>query len=151
MSTQLYFSLTGNYAERKRKLSEFTREYLEAATLDEIYNDFLRDKSNYKETDQNQIIPGGKRLPYIGWFWRHLEFSSGALPIGHCGEFIGFMANNKWDYPERSTTPEEFAAIMEVVDEAMRLNSEGGDLREIWKNTYNKLDELWPLLQSMKI
>lgn len=150
MDTNLYWNLRGNYAERKRFLSGMSKDFLEAAILDEEYNNFLRDYADYK-SDENDPRGHGKRLPYIGWYWRHLNFSSGSLPIGNCGAFIGFMANNKWYYDERKTTPEEFAAIVEIVDEAMRLNSEGGDLATIQKNTHEKLDELWPLLQTMAV
>lgn len=150
MDTNLYWALRGSYVERKAILASWSVERLQASILDGEYNDFMRSRSDYADGDK-QERPSGKRLPYIGWYWRHLPFSSGTLPIGDCGEFIGFMANNKWDYPERNMTPAEFSATMEIVDEAMRLDQQGGDLREIVARTRAKLDELWPLLQSMTI
>lgn len=53
---------------------------------------------------------GGKAVPYIGWFWRHVDFDD-----GECHELgilpgiedpfdsndkprVGFMVNNKWGY-----------------------------------------------------
>lgn len=150
MDTNLFWALSGTYDERKTELESWSAERLRASILDSEYNGFMSGRSDYKDGDKEER-PGGKRLPYIGWYWRHLTFSSGTLPIGDCGSFIGFMANNKWDYPERDMTPAEFAATMAIIDEAMRLNQQGGDLREIMARTYAKLDELWPLLQSMKI
>ena len=150
MDTNLYWRLRGDYAKRKEALSGFSREFLEAAILDGEYNDFLRERADFKDTDTD---PNGygKRLPYIGWFWRHLEFSDGHLPIGNCGQFIGFMPNNKWDYPERLTTADEFASIIKIIDEAMTLNAQGGDLSKIISSTNAKLDELWPLLQTFSV
>jgi hypothetical protein len=150
MDTNLYWQLRGDYANRKKKLSEYTREALEAAILDAEYNDFLRTRSDYAE-GESQTRPGGKKLPYIGWYWRHLQFSDGYLPLGNCGDFIGFIANNKWDYPERKTTSEEFEKIMVIIDEAMRLNQEGGNVAEINKNTANKLDELWNYFSTLNV
>lgn len=61
------------------------------------------------------------------------------------------MANNKWDYPERTTTPEEFAAIMALIDAAMVENGRGGILADIVKAVNAKLDELWDYLQTLKV
>lgn len=148
--TNLYWNLRGNYEARKKKLSSFSKKFLEDAILDQEYNNFLRDWADYKDDDTAKNTHG-KRLPYIGWYWRHLNFSSGSLPIGNCGSFIGFIANNKWNYNERLTTPEEFSAIMAIIDEAMRLSTEGGILSKIVERTEEKISELWPLLQTMKV
>lgn len=148
--TNLYWQLRGTYAERKEKLSKMSREYLEAAILDSEYNEFLRARADY-HVDEHDKHNHGKRLPYIGWFWRHLEFSDGTLPIGDCGQFIGFIANNKWNYSERLTTSDEFARIMTIIDEAMALNQQGGLMKEIVDNTNAKLDELWDYLQTLEV
>lgn len=150
MDTNLYWSLRGNYGERAAKLKEFSREQLEASILDREYNDFLRGRADYSESEHDPHGLG-KRLPYIGWFWRHLSFSSGSLPIGNTGEVVGFMPNNKWGYPERMTTAEEFARIMEIIDAAMIEDAKGGLLSEIIKNTNAKLDELWDYLQTIQV
>lgn len=150
MSINLYWSLRGSYTERKEKLASFPREFLENAILDSEYNKFLRSRSDYHK-DERDKHGHGKRLPYIGWSWRHLGFSSGSLPLGDCGQFVGFMPNNKWDYPERETTPEEFATIMKIIDEAMVADQQGGDVSKIIKNTNAKLDELWDYLQGLSI
>ena len=49
----------------------------------------------------------GKRLPYIGWFWRDVDWSRddcvlGIIPRGADGNdkpLVGFMESNKWGYP----------------------------------------------------
>lgn len=148
--TNLYVRLNGNYQQRKESLANASKEYLECAILDSEYNKFLSDRADYSDHEKD-AHGHGKRLPYIGWYWRHLEFSSGLLPIGDCGDFIGFMANNKWDYPERDLTPEEFDKVMEIIDEAMRLSKQGGCLADIIKETNDKLDELWDYLQTLEV
>lgn len=149
MDTNLYWCLRGPFSERTEKLEAMSKEYLEAAILDTEYNDFLRSHADLG--DDEDIHGHGKRLPYIGWFWRHLRFHSKRLPIGNCGSFIGFIENNKWDYPQRHTTEDEFASIIAIVDEAMRLDQEGGQLSEIVARRNSKLNELWPLLQMMTV
>lgn len=146
--TSLYFNLRGTYAERKQQLSEWPRDYLESAILDGEYNDFLRDRADYRETD-NDPTGHGKRIPYIGWFWRHVEFSRGTFPIGFTSDFNGFMENNKWGYNERNATPDEFAAILTIIDEAMLANQQGGQLSQIIANTNAALERLWDYFQTL--
>lgn len=151
MDTNLYWRLRGTYAERKAKLAEFPREFLEAAILDSEYNEFIRGRANFRDGDKDSN-GSGKRVPYIGWFWRHVAFSNlTSVPIGNCGEFIGFIENNKWDHPERTLTAEEGAKVMEIIDEAMRLNQQGGELGEIERSTNAKLGELWDFMQTLTI
>ncbi len=57
----------------------------------------------------------GKVIPYIGWFWRNVDFTR-AISLGYTTEgeeewdapdFVGFMENNKWGYPEVTCTLEQ--------------------------------------------
>lgn len=148
--TNLYLQLRGSYAERKATLAAEDRAWLEAAILDGEYNDFLRDLADYRE---GAVDPHGhgKRVPYIGWYWRHVAFSAGTFSIGNCGDFIGFMENNKWGYPERLVTPDEFAAVMAIIDAAMVANSRGGRLDQIVAATHAEIDRLWDYLQTLEI
>ena len=148
--TNLFWNLRGDYATRKEKLASWSKEDLAACILDSQYNEFLRARADYEDGYEDPH-GHGKRLPYIGWFWRHLEFSDGALPIGNCGDFIGFIRNNKWNYPERMTTPSEFAEIMSIIDNAMFENEKGGDLKENVRNTNNELSRLWDYMQTSVI
>lgn len=52
----------------------------------------------------------GKAIPYIGWYWRCVDFDQ-PISFGDCGDFVGFMENNKWDYPEFTLTPEQDAEV----------------------------------------
>lgn len=143
MDTNLYWNLRGTYAERKAKLEQMSPEYLRAAILDAEYNDFLSARSDASEGDGDYAeIPNHKRIPYMGWFWRHLDFHTGRLPIGFGDGYIGFMANNKWDYHERNTTPEEFNTIMGFIDAAMLADQQGGALNVIIDNTRAELKKL---------
>lgn len=50
----------------------------------------------------------GKVVPYMGWWWRDIDFDAPTVPLGRTNEnvssseqLVAFMANNKWYYPER--------------------------------------------------
>lgn len=149
--TSIYFNVRGSMEEKKEKLSGMPKEWLEAAILDGIYNKFLAENDSYAD-DERDKHGHGKRVPYIGWFWRHIEFSElNCIPIGDCGDFVGFMANNKWDYPERYLTEGEAKRVIGIIDEAIALSQKGGAVSEIWKATYNKLDELWDYMQTLEV
>ena len=78
----------------------------------------------------------GKSIPYIGWFWRYVDFSQD-IDIGNCGDFVGFMVVNKWDHPERLMTEAEKNSIRTIID------SESSD-RE-------KCDDIWELMQEWEV
>lgn len=140
-----------NYAERKAFLESRSKEWLEASILDQEYNSFL---GKYADYDEDEYDPRGhgKRLPYIGWYWRSVQFSVPTLiPIGHCGDFIGFMENNKWDYPSRYLTEEEAMKLIQIIDEAKAIWEGGGNLAEMIAGRNAKLDEIWEFMQSLKI
>jgi hypothetical protein len=82
-------------------------------------------------------MSGGKRIPYIGWYWRNVDFtqpfSLGRTRIeasvfeqihglrGHHGPgWAGFMENNKWDYPEWTVTEPQAVAIVQALREAVK-------------------------------
>jgi len=148
--TDLYWRLRGSYSDKKDQLSKEPREWLEATILDDQYNDFLRSRSDADEKDDDYAdILNGKRIPYMGWFWRHLEFSDGHLPLGFDQGYVGFMANNKWDHHERNTTPEEFSKIMGFIDDAMVAEQRGGELRSIESDVRSHLKLLRDYLQTL--
>lgn len=126
-----------------------------SALIDELINRDLNGLvSRYADADDGEDsegLYGGKRVPYIGWFWRNVDFANGTFYIGDCGEFVGFMENNKWDYPERPLTPDEAAQVTAIICEAFRLSNEGGQLSQIIANTKEKLAELGPLLQTFPL
>lgn len=89
-------------------------------------------------------IQGGKCIPYIGWYWRYVDFeaesySFGIIPIDTpsatiCGgdgvekpigpfsqsPLVGFMENNKWGHPyARQLSPEEWAEVKRLLEVAV--------------------------------
>jgi|JI9StandDraft_1071089.scaffolds.fasta_scaffold73457_5 hypothetical protein len=96
----------------------------------------------------------GKSFPSIGWFWRTVNFDDptykfGYIPIGtpewtcsggdtethgprRTDVFVGFMENNKWDYPyTRKLTTEEWAKCRSLIETACQSTSEA-TLRAVW-------------------
>lgn len=81
----------------------------------DILNDRIRELENKDAFFGGPMAKHGKALPYIGWFWRTVDFDQ-PITLGDCGGFIGFMENNKWGYEEWVTTPEQSATIRQLVD-----------------------------------
>lgn len=66
---------------------------------------------------------GGKCIPYIGWYWRDVDFDAetyrfGVIPDGD-GSLIGFMENNKWGYSRVEADETEWAEIKQLLVEAV--------------------------------
>lgn len=147
----LYSTLTGSYEEIIKTLEATPKWKLDKLIIDEYYNNFLKSYADYEEGDAN-YSETGKRIPYIGWFWRDVEFSKPMeIPIGDCEGFIGFMVKNKWDYPERYLTLEESTKVIQIIDEAIVLSKQGGMLDKIMKDVDNKLQELWVYMQTLTV
>lgn len=70
---------------------------------------------------------GGKAIPYIGWYWRTVNFDKvdgyyfGVLPIYKSDweennkKQIGFMENNKWDYDEIHANADQWKKIKKLL------------------------------------
>lgn len=65
---------------------------------------------------------GGKPIPYVGWFWREVDFDRegtfcfGVIPA--CdgdGDLVGFMQDNKWGYPYVVAEPGQWEKIKALV------------------------------------
>lgn len=90
---------------------------------------------------------GGKSIPYIGWYWRTVNFDSkdyhfGILPYeGTLDDNdivkVGFMENNKWDYHYIYCPPEKWKKIKTLLEIA------------VTKPTTNKLRKLDKEIQSL--
>ena len=141
-----------NIPEDRAALEAKGVEALAIEILNMKLNHLVGAYANYDEDDED-ANEHGKRVPYIGWFWRSVDFASPEpyIPIGNCGEFVGFMESNKWDYPQRDLTPEEAEQVIAIVVEAYNIDRGGGILSDIVKNAGDKLAELWPLLQTFEI
>ena len=101
---------------------------MDRVELNRFYNDFIYAQEEDEAWDDHYGL--GKRAPYIGWFWRNVDFFSGDIPIGDCGEFKGFMQNNKLDHPERRLTDAEVTDVMCIIDAAV---DGSGNLEDLWE------------------
>ncbi len=143
--------------EAKNKLGEYSKEGLISLLINQRYNDFVSQYSDYKDEEKPQDPTaangraGGKRVPYIGWFWRSVDFANKEISLGDCGEFIGIMENNKWGYPERLATEEEASKIISIIEASMRQDEKGGELSELRRKTLTEIEKLSPYLQTLSI
>ena len=91
----------------------------------------IADKGDELGFDAFDEMESGKAIPYIGWFWREVDFDAetfgfGLLPTRQSelaesmtgdGEVnvklykVGFMENNKWGYADIEATKEESSSI----------------------------------------
>lgn len=68
----------------------------------------------------------GKRVPYMGWVWRDVDFANKRIPIGVAESgYVGIMESNKWGYAERLMTQEEAAMFMGFLESAFGLWAQG--------------------------
>lgn len=83
----------------------------------ETLNEKIRKISDLADNFTVKGLEGcGKTIPYIGWYWRYVNFDN-RISLGDCGDFIGFMENNKWGYPEWDTTEEQSQTIKEMLED----------------------------------
>ena len=134
--------MRGNLEEIRSFCKELTKEKLENEMINDHYNLFA---SNYADNDDE------KRIPYMGWYWRGVDFNNLNITIGTDGSFVGFMENNKWDYRQRNLTDTEALNVIGYLDEAISLSRKGGMLSEIHANTNSKLAELNDYIQSLRV
>lgn len=137
-------------ADAIKELSEFDHAELVTMIVNTDLNEFVGGMADYRDGEDDPH-GHGKRVPYVGWFWRSTDWVGGRISIGDCGEFIGVMENNKWDYPQRRLTDGEARAVTEIVWEARDLSRAGGSLADSTRLTNEKLDELWALFQTFTI
>ena len=91
-----------------------------------------------EETIIYESLLGEKTIPYIGWFWREIDFDAeemdfGVIPAGTADvvidgipqepkskkALVGFMANNKWDYPYVHANKKQWAEIKAAIVDAL--------------------------------
>lgn len=139
---------SGNYQKKREYIQGQSRVDLENFILDKHYNDFLSDNCD----GDNDKLHYGKRVPYLGWFWRTINFSDlSQIPIGKGPNFIGFMANNKWYYDERFLTIDEAKHVIALIDSAISEYHAGGLVDNQIRKSYDKLEELWDYMQTLTI
>lgn len=87
--------------------------------IDDQLNERIQEIADFAKGEEDKR-GYGKRLPYIGWFWRDIYPSEQRITIGHCGDFVGVMMKNKWDYPARRLRPREIEIFLAMLDKAWK-------------------------------
>jgi hypothetical protein len=104
----------------------------------EILNKKIReicDDENYKVSGLSHT---GKCIPYIGWYWRDVDFTSDEYLFGDCeGCFIGFMENNKWDYGYVKANGEQWSRIKNLL-----LTAVDSPSNETLQNVFDEIQKL---------
>lgn len=109
--------------------------------MNDAYNEMLCELSN--GISINDKWQYGKKIPYLGGFWRNINFDK-PISIGISqAKFVGFMPDNKWYYPERFLTKEEKDKVMTVISAAYLLYKNGQK-----DQASTKLEELWILMEE---
>lgn len=108
-----------------------------SCTSDEM-NKWLDSVANYS------LPPYGKRVPYLGSYWRPIDFSTKRLPIssiplGPNGQMNGFAAKSSGNYARRDTTDDEYDKIMAFIEKARSGDLDAG------------MQELWDYMQTLRI
>jgi hypothetical protein len=91
---------------------------------------------------------GGKAVPYIGWFWRHVWFDTEDYWFGLLPEYAlelesndklraGFMENNKWGYDYCYCPPDDWLEIKQLLGIAL-----ANQTRDNFKAVDNKIQSL---------
>lgn len=150
--SSVYWAVRGaSMQDAVKGLERYSKEELIQLAINTRLNSFIKNYGSDADEGEKNLRCQGKRVPYIGWFWRAVDFANKRIPIGDCGEFVGFMENNKWGYPERELTEPEADAVISIVWQAMQESDKGGELKEIVRKTRGKLDELWELMQTFEV
>lgn len=87
--------------------------------MDRIQSDALNQKIAELCDNERYKISGlestGNCIPYIGWYWRDVDFTTDTYSFGDCHEFIGFMENNKWGYDYVEASEEQWNLIKDLL------------------------------------
>lgn len=144
--TSVFWAVRGKSLEIcASNLRKAKKEELVALAINTRMNDFCVRHSDDK------TVPFGKRIPYIGWFWRTVDFYHKKISIGKALSLVGFIENNKWDYPERYLTDKEANKVIAMLWSAMEISQRGGNLGETTNAVNVELEKLWNYMQRLKI
>lgn len=128
------------------ELNKKTKEQL----INDLYNSRVSDWADYSDGDKDPH-GHGKRIPYIGWYWRNTDFVNKKISIGNGGSFIGIMENNKWGYAERFMTESEVDKFMDYLEEAFAERGKGGLVSELYENAERVILRMWDWFQTLEI
>jgi len=135
------------------RLINYTEHYSSMSHNDLVNRMLNRMVGNIADFSEKEEDPHGhgKRIPYIGWFWRSVDFINKSASIGWCGEFVGIMENNKWDYKERYLDKEEFEVFEKYLWEALSWRNSGGDVKNNYKMSDKIFTEMWDWFQGLRV
>lgn len=135
--------------ESKGRLNEdFSKDELVAMLINTSLNNYMRaatDRFDCLRKDGER-----RRIPYIGGYWRAVDFVNRDIPIGRAsgvtGDFTGIAEHDNLAYEGtvRNLNKEEAGKVVEIVEKAWALYGENYNSTKHEK----ELDKLWPLLQS---
>jgi len=120
-------------------------------------NDAIKELcAQWADGDPFELPWEAKPIPYIGWFWRYVHFDSelwephslGIIPRGTsdiCTDrldehLVGFMENNKWDYPEFDVPNEQWQKLRACIVECVTNPS-----AETCQAVYDYMQSLCPI------
>lgn len=140
-----------SFSDMRAALGGIDHERLADLAANTVLNDWCSDAADYRSTEARDTHGWGKRIPYIGWYWRSVDFARKRIPIGDCGDFIGFMESNKWGHPERDLTDSEADQVLALLWRARAEDGRGGSIAETDAARDQVLSELWDLMQSFEV
>lgn len=118
------------------------------ALANHIYNNWIAGASDAHDKEET-VQDTGKRIPYMGWYWREIDAVNRRIPIGVHDDYVAVMARNKWGYPGRWMNDEEAATFIGYIDRAIIADRSGGVLAEITANRNDILRELAEWMQTL--
>lgn len=68
-----------------------------------------------------------------------MDFDAAWCALGHCGQFVGFMERNKWDYDELVIEGENWAQLKRLLESAVANPS-----NEALQAVFDFMQGLWP-------
>lgn len=57
-----------------------------------------------------ELVATGKIIPYMGKDWQEVDFTK-PICLGHCVRFVGFLEDNKWNYPKWQLSEEQDSSL----------------------------------------
>lgn len=82
-------------------------------------NEILTDLADNEGYDVRGLEGTGKCIPYVGWYWRQVDFDADAGYLGDCGQFVGFMQKDKWGYGYIIVKGEKWARVKQLLRAAV--------------------------------
>lgn len=131
-------------AELRTELEAQSHEDLVALAINEHYNGLASRLCRQHETGLHE-----RAVPYMGWYWRAVDFARGKIPIAFGEGYVACCANNKWDHDEREMTPDEVAQFVEHLDSISKAEGRGGLLSEINDEVRRRIQKMQQWMQTL--